>query len=125
MDFPGVIAGLRAYGGSRPQHKRDGSGAVFLGMNVKAADGLHYAVFAFRAGAWTVAFDSGPGVGGGLMDVDTDGLLYADYFTTAGDGAPSRSAPVPGWVRPAPPSGGGLSARYAAALERLCAFLGL
>ena len=90
-----------------------------------------------------------PSARGGL-DVDTDGY---GYLTAWDDGASALwRMKVPGWVQVAtrgpqgpqgvpgpagpmgpqgpagPPgsgAGGGLSARYAAALERLCAFLGL
>lgn len=100
MDFPGTIAGFRAYGGSRPQRKRDANGVVHLGMNAKDGAGkFHYVIFRLVGASWVVAFDSGPDVGGGTMDVDNlSGELVADFFATPGDGAPSRSVAVPGFA---------------------------
>jgi hypothetical protein len=53
------------------------------------------------------------------------GVLWAVFHAATGDGKGVEARTVPGWVAFAPAAGGGLSERYHAALERLCAFLGV
>ena len=105
--------------GSTPTTKTDGAGTLYLSCFANKAQ----RVYKVAGGQLVeVAMEHLPSARGGL-DVDTDGY---GYLTAWDDGASALwRMKVPGWVKTAPPSGGGLSARYAAALERLCAFLGL
>ena len=109
-------------GAPAPAAYVSGDGAVFWGVQQTTAQGYGYAVYRQTgAGVTLAAFYPG---GQGQLCLQANGALWAVFHATTGDGKNTEARTVPTWVA-ATPQGGGVSARYAAALERLCAFLGI
>lgn len=110
-------------GAPAPAAYLSGDGAIFWGVQQTTAQGYGYAVYRqTSAGIMLAAFYPG---GQGQLCLQPSGALWAVFHAATGDGKGVEARTVPGWVAFAPTASGGLSERYHAALERLCAFLGV
>lgn len=110
-----------AKGAPPPASYLDASGARFWGCQVQTAAGYGYAVYKQGVAAPVYFVPSGQG----QLCLQANGVLEVVTFAAPGDRQPIRAVPVPGWVAAAPPTGGGLTVRYAKALEALCKLMGI
>jgi hypothetical protein len=115
------------YGGGRPTSFKSADGTWFVGALEKQGGGsLKLIVYHVDAagkllGSWA---ESGI-LGQSGLDLQDDGGLTACGYVGYGDNQTIRTIAVPGW-KPWPSGGTStLSTRYRAALDRLCAFLGI
>lgn len=142
------ISGFKLYGGATVTTITDGSGAEWIACCARklSNDTFGFYLFRNRVEVPYQPFCTGRGSinGGGKWIAWTNEDFFTGQipgfvpFPAAGQGTPGPVGPqgpagpqgpqgVPGPQGPAGPagSGGGLSARYTEALERLCAWLGI
>ena len=114
-----------AWGGSEPDAYESADGTIFVGAHEKVGGVLKLVIYQLSpAGALLATVDPGLAGQGGLR-LQPSGALWAVGYRGYGDNQAIVWQPVPGWkVRPSP-SGGALSERYRAALERLCGLRGI
>ena len=113
------------WGGSEPDAFESADGSIFVGAHEKVGGVLKLMIYQLSAAGVLLATIDPALAGQGGLRLQPGGQLWSVGYRSYGDNQAIVWQAVPGWKVKTQPGGATLSERYAKALDRLCAFLGI